>query len=54
MPNKVNKGAFRGGGGWGGGGGRGGTHPKVVEAVKRLDRLAPNLVHICGFVWEWT
>ena len=23
------------------------------EAVKRLDRLAPNLVQICGFVWEW-
>ena len=22
------------------------------EAVKRLDRLAPNLVQICGFVWE--
>ena len=30
------------------------THPKVWEAVKRLDRLAPNLVHVCGFVWEWT
>ena len=24
------------------------------KAVKRLDRLAPNLVQICGFVWEWT
>ena len=24
------------------------------EAVKRLDRLAPNLVQICRFVWEWT
>ena len=22
------------------------------EAVKRLDRLAPHLVQICGFVWE--
>ena len=22
------------------------------EAVKRLDRLAPNLVHACGFIWE--
>ena len=22
------------------------------EAVKRLDRLAPNVVHVCGFVWE--
>ncbi len=24
------------------------------EAVKRLDRLAPHLVQICGFFWEWT
>ena len=24
------------------------------EAVKRLDRLAPNSVHVCGFIWEWT
>ena len=24
------------------------------ETIKRLDRLAPNLVQICGFVWEWT
>ena len=24
------------------------------EAVKRLDRLATNLVQICRFVWEWT
>ena len=23
------------------------------ETVKLLDRLAPNLVHVCGFVWEW-
>ena len=30
------------------------TNPKVWEAVKRLHRLAPNLVHVCGFVWEWT
>ena len=22
--------------------------------MKRLDRLAPNLVHVCGFVREWT
>ena len=27
---------------------------KSGEAVKQLDRLAPNLVHVCGFVWEWT
>ena len=26
----------------------------IGEAVKRLDRLASNLVQICGFVWEWT
>ena len=24
------------------------------DAVKRLDRLAPNLIQICTFVWEWT
>ena len=24
------------------------------EAVKRLDRLAPNVVHVCGCVREWT
>ena len=23
-------------------------------AVKRLDRLAQTLVHVCGFIWEWT
>ena len=23
------------------------------KAVKRLDRLAPTLVHVCGFIWEW-
>ena len=27
---------------------------KSGEAVKRLDRLAPTLVHVCGFIWEWT
>ena len=27
---------------------------KYWEAVKRLDRLAPTLVHVCGFIWEWT
>ena len=35
-------------------GGLGGHKFKSGEAVKRLDRLAPNLVHLCGFVWEWT
>ena len=24
-----------------------------MEAVKRLDRLAPNLAHMCRFIWEW-
>ena len=23
------------------------------EAIKRLHRLAPNLVHMCRFIWEW-
>ena len=27
---------------------------KSGEAVKQLHRLAPNLVHVGGFVWEWT
>ena len=32
-----------------------GSHIQMYgEAVKRLDRLAPILVHVCGFVWEWT
>ena len=26
---------------------------KSREAVKRLDRLAPNLAHICRSIWEW-
>ena len=26
---------------------------KYGEAVKRLDRLAPNLAHICKSIWEW-
>ena len=39
----------------GGGGGVQGSHiQKSREAVKRLARLARNLVHVCGFVWEWT
>ena len=37
-----------------GGGFRGSQMQKSGKAVKRLDRLAPNLVHVCGFVWEWT
>ena len=41
-------------GGIGGGGGLG-WHKfiKSGEAVKRLDRLAPTLAHICRSIWEW-
>ena len=37
-----------------GGGGGLGCHKfkKSGEAVKRLDRLAPNLAHICRSIWE--
>ena len=38
---------------WGGGGGRVSQIQKSGEAVKRLDRLAPNLAHICRSTWEW-
>ena len=41
-----------GGGTWGGF--RGSQIQKSWEAVTRLDRFAPKLVHVCGFVWEWT
>ena len=27
---------------------------KSGKSTKRLDRLAPNLVTICRFIWEWT
>ena len=37
-----------------GDGGRGSQIQKSGEAVKQLDRLAPNLVYAGGFVWEWT
>ena len=37
----------------GGGGVRVSQIQKFVEAVKRLDRLAPNLAHICISIWEW-
>ena len=33
-------------------GGLGGQ--KSGKSTKRLDRLAPNLVHVCGFISEWT
>ena len=35
-----------------GGGVRVSPTQKSGEAVKRLDRLAPNLEHICIFIWE--
>ena len=47
----IPQGAFRGA--RGGGGVRVSQIQKSVEAVKRLDRLAPNLAHICRSVWEW-
>ena len=31
----------------------GGQTFKSGKAVKHLDRLAPTLVHVCGFIWEW-
>ena len=36
------------------GGVRGSQIQMFGEGVKRLDRLAPNMVQICGFVWEST
>ena len=35
------------------GGFRGSNNQRSGKAVKRMDRLAPTLVHICGFIWEW-
>ena len=45
----IPQGAFRGGGGV-----RGSHIKKSEEAIKRLHRLAQHLVHVRGFVWEWT
>ena len=39
---------------FGGGGSRGLHIQQSVEAVKRLHRLAPNVVHVGGLVWDWT
>ena len=36
-----------------GGGFRGSNIQNSRESVKRLDRLAPTLVHVCGLIWEW-
>ena len=35
------------------GGFRGSSIQKSGKGVKRLDRLAPTLVHVYGFIWEW-
>ena len=43
----ISQGAF------GGGGVRGSPIQKSFEAVKRLDRLTPNLEHMCINIWEW-
>ena len=32
---------------------RGSQTQMFGEAVKRLDRLTPNLAHMCRFIWEW-
>ena len=41
-------------GGISGGGGVSVSHiQKFVKAAKRLDRLAPNLAHLCRSIWEW-
>ena len=36
------------------GGFRGSEIDKWGKSANRLDRLAPNSAHICGFIWERT
>ena len=36
------------------GGFRGSEIENVWKSAKWLDRLAPNLAHMCGFIREWT
>ena len=36
-----------------GSGGLGGHKFKSGKAAKRMDRLAPISVHVCGLIWEW-
>ncbi len=36
------------------GGFQGVRNRKCGKSAKWLDRLAPNLAHMCGFIWEWT
>ena len=45
----IHQGAF-------GGGFRGKKFKSLenFQSTKRLDRLTPNLVHVCRFIWEWT
>ena len=36
-------------------GGFGGSEIQTSgKTTKRLNRLAPNLAHMFGFIWEWT
>ena len=46
MPNKLPRETHLGGF-------KGSNILKSGEAVKWLDRLAPTLVHVGGFIWEW-
>ena len=36
------------------GGLRGQKIKKSGITTKRMDQLAPNLAHMCGFIWVWT
>ena len=36
------------------GGFRGSEIQKSGITTKQMDQLAPNLVHACGIIWEWT
>ena len=40
------------GGTWGGG--FRGQHSKVWESCQTAGPMAPTVVHVCGFIWEWT
>ena len=36
------------------GGFRGSGNQKYGITTTRMDKLAPNMAHMCGFIWEWT
>ena len=36
------------------GGGKGSKIKHFGKSTKRLDRMAPHLAYMCGFIWEWT